>query len=283
MGITKSSARYLAKDHMRDSFEPPLLILGRQHVYTTLGEVTSELRALGATAHPLPESIPTLTDMPDWEFGRSRGYLSDSALFWTIAGIETSHLDCSEYENAEYIFDLNKPVDEALLGKFGTIVDGGTIEHVFDVRACLANIASMLKPGGRVIHMTQASNWIDHGFYQFSPVLFYDFYGANGFTNMVCNLADQGSGDVTRNRWKWYRFPRPDAPVFMPSGQAGIFFSARSVSLSTGEVVPHQGDYCKDPVFSIPTAPRPLRRIVPTALLSLAKRLYWAFNPDDVF
>ena len=283
MGITKSAAKYLIRDHARDPFEPPLLILGRQHVYTTLGEVTSELRSLGATVYPLPESVPALTDMPDWDFGKDSGYISDSALFWTIAGMQAAHLDCSAYENAEYIRDLNKPVDKSLRGKFGTILDGGTIEHVFDVRSCLANITGMLKPGGRVIHITQASNWINHGFYQFSPVFFFDYYGANGFQKMACHLADQGSGNINRSKWKWYGFPRPNAPSLMLSSHVGIFFSARSGGGSREEVIPNQGCFSDDPIFGIPTAPSTYRRVIPKGLSSFARRLYWAFSPDDVF
>src|SRR5262249_29348382 len=61
------------------------------------------------------------------------------------------------------------------------IVDAGTIEHVFDMRMVMANIVNLLAVGGTAFHVAPLSNWINHGFYQLSPCLFYDTYAANGF------------------------------------------------------------------------------------------------------
>ena len=39
----------------------------------------------------------------------------------------------------------------------------------------------MLKKGGRILHILPSTNEVDHGFYMFSPTLFFDYYGENGF------------------------------------------------------------------------------------------------------
>ena len=61
------------------------------------------------------------------------------------------------------------------------IIDGGTMEHIFHIPNVLNNIYRMLRVGGRIIHISPSSNYVDHGFYSFSPTLFYDFYQTNKF------------------------------------------------------------------------------------------------------
>jgi Methyltransferase domain len=91
-------------------------------------------------------------------------------------------LDRSDYEGAEIIFDLNEPDPPSKTRqRFGLIVNGGTLEHVFHVPNALANLNSMLKPGGAILHVTPCNNWVDHGFYQFSPTLMFDYYAALQF------------------------------------------------------------------------------------------------------
>jgi hypothetical protein len=44
--------------------------------------------------------------------------------------------DVSTYENPDFIIDLNEPVDVSYY-EFDTIVDVGTLEHLFDIAAAL--------------------------------------------------------------------------------------------------------------------------------------------------
>jgi hypothetical protein len=86
-------------------------------------------------------------------------------------------LDLTDHRGAEIIFDLNEP-DPPLETRqqFGLIVNGGTLEHVFHVPNALANLNCMLKPGGAILHVLPCNNWVDHGFYQFSPGLMFSYY-----------------------------------------------------------------------------------------------------------
>ena len=99
-----------------------------------------------------------------------------------MLGIEQYHdLDGSTAEGPMLVHDLNQPVPKELHNRFGTILDPGTLEHIIDVRATLANIVAMLRVGGTVLHISPLSGWINHGFIQVSPCLFFDFYQENGF------------------------------------------------------------------------------------------------------
>jgi hypothetical protein len=86
---------------------------------------------------------------------------------------EVHAIDYSDYEGAERIWDLNRPVPEAWHQQYDTIIDGGTVEHVFQATTALASLMQMLKPGGRLFLFSPMNNLCGHGFYQFSPEFFY--------------------------------------------------------------------------------------------------------------
>jgi SAM-dependent methyltransferase len=88
--------------------------------------------------------------------------------------IET--LDFSDFEGAQILQDLNKPVPPALHGQFGFIFDGGTIEHVFNVPQALTNVFDLLAPGGIFASANGMNGWWGHGLYQFGADLVYSFW-----------------------------------------------------------------------------------------------------------
>lgn len=91
-------------------------------------------------------------------------------------------IDNSAYEQATFIHDMNAPLPFELKKKFDTILDFGTTEHIFDVKQALINYSSLCKPGGQIIHILPANNFCGHGFWQFSPEVFFSFYSQdNGF------------------------------------------------------------------------------------------------------
>lgn len=99
--------------------------------------------------------------------------------------------DVSEYEGCTHILDLNTAkLPETLAGRYDVIYNGGTLEHVFDVRTALKNIFEMLRPGGVVIQFLPVNGWVDHGFYQFSPTFFVDYYIENGFEHPGCQVDE---------------------------------------------------------------------------------------------
>ena len=102
-------------------------------------------------------------------------------------------IDASDYEGATIVHDLNREVPADLDGRFSAVIDGGTLEHVFNVPVALASCVRLLRVGGRFLAMTPCNNYMGHGFYQFSPELFWRVFGdANGFEverMFVCEMA----------------------------------------------------------------------------------------------
>lgn len=103
------------------------------------------------------------------------------------------HMDVFRGEGATIIHDLNLPVDKALKNQFDVVLDNGTIEHVFNVPLALENCAALCAIGGHVIMMAPANNFCGHGFFQFSPELFYrTFCESNGFSDARVKLLEYG-------------------------------------------------------------------------------------------
>ena len=64
---------------------------------------------------------------------------------------------------------------------FDLVTNLGTGEHVFDQRRVFENVHNLTKPGGVMLYMLPFVNWLNHGFYNFHPVLFADLAAANGY------------------------------------------------------------------------------------------------------
>lgn len=109
-------------------------------------------------------------------------YPIDSYLFFKMFGLKEVHaIDYSEIDGADIIFDLNTDLPDELKSKFDYVINGGTLEHVFDVAKAMKNISELVGVGGTVIHLLPLGGYVDHGFYSFSPTFFLDYYQLNGY------------------------------------------------------------------------------------------------------
>ena len=93
-------------------------------------------------------------------------------------------VDASAYEQATLLHDMNLPWAEGQpgLGSYDAVLDFGCLEHVFDFPVAWRNCVALCRVGGHLFHSLPANNLSGHGFYQFSPELFFNLYQAkNGF------------------------------------------------------------------------------------------------------
>jgi SAM-dependent methyltransferase len=118
----------------------------------------------------------------------------------TPLGFDVESMDISTYEGASIVHDLNKPVSPELVERFDIVWDGGTLEHVFDFPSALRNAMSMVKVGGHFAMRTPANNLCGHGFYQFSPELFFRIFAPqNGFELHRIYVLSRGQRFHVRN------------------------------------------------------------------------------------
>jgi hypothetical protein len=142
------------------------------------------------------------------EFVESRlGTRVDSAngycepVLMALNASNVASIDYSDYESATYVADLNFPV--RIESEFDTVIDSGSLEHVFDTASAFNNCIRFCKVGGRLIHILPVNNLNGHGFWQFSSDLMYSIYSKkNGFCDTEVYYAS-GLDFST-----WYKAPQ---------------------------------------------------------------------------
>lgn len=243
MGLSKSFLKFIAYEHKEKLFTGPVLTLGRQSVQATLGETRRLLLSAGITPANLSTDKDVRINMPSWFNAAYENPISDVAFFNLLGITEIMALDYSDYEGAEIQHDLNYVIPNELQNRFSLIIDGGTLEHLFDIKQSLINIATMLKTGGRIIHFSPASNFVNHGFYQFSPTLFFDYYGANGFGNLKGFLVEHNLSNSYPHPVEWFNVGVEGR--FATNRALEVVFIAEKLATSTVDVVPMQASYCQ--------------------------------------
>lgn len=176
MGISLNTASILARELAGLRRGGKVLTLGVQGVEGDLGSVRRVLGENGLAAAALDDS-DVLHDAKT----QFSGSIHQTTFFKLLGYSQVESVDIFPDEDPTYVLDLGMPVPDSFHDAYDLVYDGGTLEHVFDVRQALFNVARMLAPGGMVIHHVPVNGYVDHGFYQFSPILFQAFYVANGF------------------------------------------------------------------------------------------------------
>jgi hypothetical protein len=111
--------------------------------------------------------------------------------------------DNSDYEGATHIVDMNVRLKKQY--RYDTVIDGGSLEHIYNAPQALKNLSEMCEEGGQILHMLPANNFCGHGFWQFSPELFFSLYsGKNGYVETQVFLADLS------NEYFWYEVSRTE-------------------------------------------------------------------------
>ncbi len=125
--------------------------------------------------------------------------------FAWLGASEVCSFDASDYEGATVVHDFNLPIGEEFKNRFTVLYNGGSLEHVFNFPGAIKNCMEMLEVGGHFLSVGPANNLMGHGFYQFSPELFFRvFSAANGFQIMHVFLWEKQST-------KWFEVADPDA------------------------------------------------------------------------
>jgi SAM-dependent methyltransferase len=110
-------------------------------------------------------------------------------------------IDVNDHEGAEIILDLNEDVPSKLVGTCDFLVDGSTLDNVFDPITALRNSVKLLKPDGR-LYLSNLGNYSPHQtgipYMIFTPMWFYDFFCVNGFSDcQVYVTVYEPDGDLT--------------------------------------------------------------------------------------
>jgi SAM-dependent methyltransferase len=166
-----------------------MVMLGRQNFLLRPAETRSLFRSYGLTPDPrLLVPTPPGSDPPFAE-----------PFFESLGATACEAMDVSSYEGANIVHDMNEALPSSLYEQFDVVFDGGTLEHVFQFPRAIHNAMQLVKPGGWFVGFTCGNNWFGHGFYQFSPEVYYRALSRqNGFSKCAVFLVPEGLG------LKWY-------------------------------------------------------------------------------
>lgn len=100
--------------------------------------------------------------------------------FFNKLGCEVDYFDFAEIRGGEIVCDLNVKIDSKHYSKYDLVVDTGTLEHCFNVGVAFENMCRMSKIGGIIISAAPMSK-INHGFWNFSPCAYENYFKQNNF------------------------------------------------------------------------------------------------------
>ena len=237
MGYNKAALQMMVRSFKDVECTGKVLTFGRNGVDASYEQLLEIFRFENRKYRTLDPSEIVLD--PLTQFGNT---IHQDVFFKLLGFTEVHSVDYFENEKPTFVLDLNKPVPASMEGQYDLVSDAGTLEHCFDVKEALFNTVRLLKPGGHVCFCSPMSGYVDHGFYSFSPTLFRDFYGQNGFDRIQMSiLAD--NGDSSNIKIKRYDYTAATAEIIRDLFDiSAIFFLARKKT-SSGIRVPIQGYY----------------------------------------
>ena len=191
MGLTRDGIVFLLHCRGRGVDFRNTATIGRQVVYATKAEVAGSFRMANqdVSAQQIAESLKGPSPYAE-------------SLLSLLGAKNVDSFDASAYEHATIVTDFNDPISESHKAKYSVVIDGGSLEHVFNYPQGLKNAMEMVAVGGHLILITPTHSRSGHGFYQISAELFHR------------TLSDQNGYEapevlVSSGRRSWYQVIDP--------------------------------------------------------------------------
>jgi hypothetical protein len=201
MGLDAASAKMLLDARVLAGANfSSILTLGHQELNLFPGEAAQFIRACrGRLADP-----GAARQSLRW------GAFADGFFTHFLAARTVRAIDYSGFEGADIVHDMNVPTPTHLDEQFDAVIDGGTLEHVYNVPVAWESCMRMVRVNGRLFLFTTANNYCGHGFYQFSPELFFRLFSdGNGFEVEKLLLVEYGLGSGVSLRPRCYEVTDP--------------------------------------------------------------------------
>jgi len=232
MGLDINGARFLFyAEKLGANFEQTAMI-GRQSLDLTRAELRDSLQAFGYSVDN--EVINNI-------FSKSSGYAEP--LLTHLGAKDIHSFDFSAYEGASHLYDMNREIPDEMKERYSVVLDGGSLEHVFNFPVAIKNCMEMLRIDGYYLGITPANNFMGHGFYQFSPEIYFSvFTQQNGF-ELISLIAFEDKPGAT-----WYSVRSPTeikGRVSLINNQPAylLIVAKRLTKTIIFERTPQQSDY----------------------------------------
>ena len=278
MGLERASIQFLLKLKQQGVCFDRVLTIGRQGLHIAPDEL-HRLLAQNGFAVSKSQARELIAEQ--------KGYCEPLLKLMGAGRIDS--MDISDYECATILHDMNMPLPETLQCRFNLVIDGGSLEHVFQYPTALKNCMRAVAVGGYFVTITPANNLMGHGFYQISPELFFRvLHPDNGFKMKHAVIFE--------HPWKktWYEVIDPEkvgSRVELKNKKHAYLIACarKTADVPIFAKIPQQSDYSAIWLASAGKAPvtdarskaslvSQLKRHAPQWARSLAN-LYWGLRP----
>lgn len=232
MGLDLNGIRFLLYAHKLGVNFNQTAMIGRQSLDLTKFEVKHIFQAFKHSVS---------SEQIDNFFNQTSGYAEPLLIHLGAKNVDS--FDFSGYEEATKIYDLNQEIPANLHEKYSVVLDGGSLEHVFNFPIAIKNCMEMLNVGGHYLGITPTNNFMGHGFYQFSPELYFSiFTQQNGF-ELINLIALEDKPSTT-----WYSVNNPslvkDRVSLINNQPVYLLVLAKKVEKTkVFKITPQQSDY----------------------------------------
>jgi len=253
-------------------------MIGRHKLHLTPSQLKKNLVELGVSFDE--ETVSSV-------FEKDNGYSEE---FLRCLGANDIHsFDNSIYEGATHIHDMNQGIPNNLMDQYSMVLDAGTLEHIFNFPVAIKNCMEMLKVGGHYIGILPTNNFVGHGFYQFSPELYFSVFNKeNGFELVdVIIFEDELKSD-------WFKVQSPmsvKGRITLINNRTPVYLLVIAKKMKKCEIFKHppqQSDYIsmwnesgKSTIHVIPIKTRLsaiVKRYIPLCLQPFMRRFYHFYN-----
>jgi SAM-dependent methyltransferase len=228
MGIDYTGLRALAYAKSKGVQFEQTAIIGQQHLLVRKNTIHRVLKKLG--------------DISETDLNLIAREKFAEQLFIFLGSKKVDSFDISDFEQATFLHDMNKPIESTRVNAYDLVYDGGTLEHVFNFPVAIKNCMEMVRPGGYFLSVTMANNFNGHGFYQFSPELFFRIFSPeNGYiidSIIIC----------TGNTWYLVRDPNEMKSRVEFHNTVGTYLIVLAKKTATADIFaqsPFQSDYAQ--------------------------------------
>ena len=191
MGISPLHAELIVREHKREALPKSVHLLGRQTVLLTLDDALALMRRAGVAPLQTKVEIDRQTHGAQT---REQQLISDRTFFGLLGVEEVLAIDYTDYEGADIILDLTKPLPSSHVQSMDFLFGGSVLDNIFDPAMYLRNVSQLLRPGGRLFEHDIISQH-HHPYCLVTPAWIYDYFVVNSYANCavyVCEHAAAG-------------------------------------------------------------------------------------------
>ena len=186
MGIAPLHADLIILEHKRRSLPDTVHLLGRQTVLLSFERACAMMRQRGIE----PANIDVKIDQQTvGALAAQQSYITDSTFFGLLGVSRVLAIDRTDYEGADLIIDLNRPLPADFEGTIDFLYGGSVVDNIFSPATYLQNVARLLRPGGRLLEQTLLSQQ-HHAYCLLTPAWFLDFFTVNKFKSCTMYVAE---------------------------------------------------------------------------------------------